>query len=44
MFEKIKRYYLIGIYKEKHIKKLLDAGAITYAQYIEIITLNKGVE
>ena len=31
MFEKIKRYYLIGIYKEKHIKKLLDAGAITYA-------------
>jgi uncharacterized XkdX family phage protein len=37
MIEKIKRYYLLGIYKEKHIKKLLDAGAITETQYKEIL-------
>ena len=44
MIEKIKRYYLIGLYKEKHIKKLLDAGAITQSQYNEIILQNKEVE
>lgn len=43
MIEKIKRYYLLGIYKETHIKKLYDAGAITYQQYTDILLL-KGVE
>lgn len=43
MIEKIKKYFVIGLYKEKHIKKLLDAGAITQTEYNEII-LNKGVE
>lgn len=37
MIEKIKRYYLLGIYKKKHIKKLLEAGAITETQYKEIL-------
>ena len=44
MFEKIKRYYLIGIYKEIHIKKLYDAGAITHKQYTDILLLNEGVK
>ena len=37
MIEKIKKYYRMGIYKETHIKKLYDAGAITETQYKEIL-------
>lgn len=33
MFEKIKYYFEIGLYKEKHIDMLLSAGAITQEQY-----------
>ena len=33
MFEKIKKYYDMGIYKEKHLIKLLEVQAITQAQY-----------
>ncbi len=36
MFEKIKRYYKIGIYKEKHLLKLLEKKAITQEEYQEI--------
>lgn len=44
MIEKIKKYFVIGLYKEKHIKKLLDAGAITQEEYNEILLQNKEVE
>lgn len=44
MIEKIKKYFLIGLYKEKHIKKLLDAKAITQEEYTEIILQDKEVE
>ena len=37
MFEKIKRYYNIGLYKEKHLLKLLDKKAITQEEYEKII-------
>ena len=32
-FEKIKAYYLKGIYKVEHLDKLLKAGAITQEEY-----------
>lgn len=36
MFDKIKRYYELGLYKEKHLDKLLAVGAITEDEYNEI--------
>ena len=33
MFEKIKYYFEIGLYKDKHIDMLLSAGAITQEEY-----------
>lgn len=33
MFEKIKKYYELGIYKDKHIQKLLDKNVITKEEY-----------
>ncbi len=36
MFEKIKYYYSIGLYKEKHLDKLLAVGAITEDEYNKI--------
>ena len=33
MFEKIKHYYTIGLYKQSHIEKLLSVGAITETEY-----------
>ena len=33
MFEKIKYYFEIGLYKDKHIDMLLDVGAITQNEY-----------
>lgn len=35
-FEKIKRYYERGIYKDKHLRALVAAGAITAAEYAQI--------
>lgn len=37
MFEKIKHYYEIGLYKQSHIEKLLKVNAITETEYKEII-------
>ena len=37
MIEKIKRYYVLGIYKEKHIHRLLELNKITQEEYEEII-------
>lgn len=37
MFEKIKHYYNIGLYKQLHLDKLLSAGAISQAEYNKII-------
>ena len=36
MFEKIKHYYAIGLYKISHLEKLLCSGAITEAEYNKI--------
>jgi hypothetical protein len=36
MFEKIKYYYSIGLYKDKHLDKLLSVNAITEDEYNEI--------
>lgn len=40
MFEKIKKYYDMGLYKTAHIEKLLSVGAITQAEYDEIVKEN----
>ena len=37
MFEKIKYYYDIGLYKPVHIEKLLSVGALTQDEYETII-------
>ena len=37
MFEKIKKYYDMGLYKEVHIRKLLSVGAITQEQFESIV-------
>ncbi|MBQ6165249.1 MAG: XkdX family protein [Clostridia bacterium] len=34
--EKIRRYYMLGIYTERHLAALLAAGAITEEEYDEI--------
>ena len=36
MFEKIKHYYEIGLYKQSHLAKLVSVGAISQDEYIEI--------
>ena len=36
MIEKIKRYYELGIYKEKHLQKLLEKQIITQEEYKNI--------
>lgn len=36
-FEKIKRYYNLGLYQLVHLNKLLEVGAITQAEYNEIV-------
>ena len=40
MFEKIKHYYEIGLYKKSHLNKLLAAEAISEAEY-QIILENE---
>lgn len=37
MFEKIKHYYALGLYKEKHLARLLAAGALTEEEYYDIL-------
>ena len=37
MFEKIKKYYDMGLYKKVHLEKLLTVGAITEEQYEKIV-------
>lgn len=36
-FEKIRRFYRMGIYSDRHIAAFLMCGAITAEQYAEII-------
>ena len=36
MFEKIKKYYDMGLYKLSHLEKLLSAGAITQDEFNKI--------
>lgn len=43
MFEKIKKYYDMGLYKKVHIEKLLSVGAITDEQYKKIVKENENV-
>ena len=40
MFEKIKHYYEIGLYKQSHLEKLLKANAITETEYNDILKLS----
>ena len=37
MFEKIKHYYEIGLYKQSHLDKLLSVGAISQDEYESIL-------
>ena len=39
MFEKIKRFYDLGIYTSAIVKKFADKGVITQEQYREIVGL-----
>lgn len=36
MIDKIKRYYDLGIYKEKHLLKFLEKKVITQKEYEQI--------
>lgn len=36
MIDKIKRYYELGIYKEKHLQKFLEKNVITLEEYNKI--------
>ena len=37
MIEKIRYYYFIGLYKEKHIKRFMEIGVISESEYKEMI-------
>lgn len=37
MYEKIKRFYDLGIYSAEIVKKFADKGVITQEQYKEIV-------
>lgn len=39
MFEKIKRFYNLGIYTAEIVKKFADKGVISQEQYKEIVGL-----
>ena len=39
-FERIKTYYEKGIYKIAHLEKLLASGAITQAEFDQLILLS----
>ena len=40
MFEKIKRFYNLGIYTAEIVKKFADKDIITQEQYNEIVGIN----
>ena len=40
MYEKIKRFYNLGIYTADIVKKFADKGVITQEQYKEIVGIN----
>ena len=44
MFEKIRKYYEMGLYKKVHLEKLLSAGAISQEQFESIVKENENVE
>lgn len=37
MFEKIKKFYNLGLYTKEQVHKFVEKGVITEEQYIEII-------
>lgn len=37
MFEKIKKFYDLGLYTAAQVHKFVDKGIITEEQYIEIV-------
>ena len=39
--DKIKKYYLMGIYKENHIEKLVECNVISNKEYEEILALKE---
>ena len=41
MFDKIRHYYQKGYYKQKHMDKLLEAGALTQDEYDEILGMKR---
>lgn len=40
MYEKIKRFYDLGIYTAEIVKKFADKGVITQEQYKKIVGIN----
>lgn len=39
MFEKIKKFYDLGLYTKEQVHKFVEKGVITEEQYIEIVGL-----
>ena len=37
MFEKIKRFYSMGLYTKEMVHKFVEKGVITEGQYLEIV-------
>lgn len=37
MFEKIKRFYSMGLYTKEMVHKFMEKGVITEEQYLEIV-------
>lgn len=40
MFEKIKKFYNMGLYTKEQVHKFVEKGVITEEQYIEIVGLD----
>lgn len=41
MFEKIKKFYNMGLYTKEQVHKFVEKGVITEEQYIEIVGLQE---
>lgn len=41
MFEKIKKFYNLGLYTKEQVHKFVEKGVITEEQYIEIVGLEQ---
>lgn len=39
MFDKIKKFYNLGLYTKEQVHKFVEKGVITEEQYIEIVGL-----